>query len=320
MPAMTKTYLLGGAALLLFLGSKKSSAKSTSGSKTDTGTVPSDQKKEGDVGDPVGPNGCKKGLVEKGGYCIDPNDPKNKDPKNNTGGGGTLASDGLYISNNCDVVKFGDGKGDAWWKNKGEKFAKQWLKAEYTNLIYIAYEMLKSNKEACFKDFPTLEKYPVSFELHKARIDWIIKRPAIWTLLVTIRNLIDKNLLNGKTYVGMVEKNKELLLQFTKDFNFEEFWKSIEPLAYTILFMEEEKPGSVLKRFGYTYPSYDKPGSEVRNSCIVLFVILFPYIDKTKIFKQFSGNLDNTELYNNIWDNISDLENASIDYSEFEKL
>lgn len=321
MPAMTKTYILGGAALLaLLLGSKKSSAKSSSSKSSDQPSdKPAENKEQGDVGEPAGPKGCKPGLVNKNGTCVKPDTGTGGTGTGTGTGGGTLKPEGIYISNDCKTVKFGDKTGESWWKIRGKKMAQQWLGADYTNLIYIAYEMLRSNKDACFKDFPTTEKYPVSLELHKARIDWIVKYPAIWSLLVTIRNFIDKDLLSGKTYVGMIEKNK-LILEFTKNFNFEAFWETIEPLAYTILYLEEEKPGSVLKKFGDTYPAYDKPGSEVRNSCIVLFVILFPYIDKTKIFKQFSGNLDSTELYNNIWDNISDLENESIDYSEYEKL
>lgn len=321
MPAITKSYILGGGILLaLLLGSKKSSAKSSSSKPADQPSdKPTENKEQGDVGEPAGPKGCKPGLINKNGICTK-SDTGTGGTGGGTGTGGTLKPEGIYISNDCKTVKFGDKTGEAWWKIRGKKMAQQWLGTGFTNLTYIAYEMLKSNKDACFKDFPTIEKYPVSLELNKAKIDWIIKYPAIWSLLVTIRNMIDKNLLDGKTYVGMTEIKKELLLEFTKNFSFEPFWQSIEPLAYTILFLEEEKQGSVLKRFGYTYPSYDKPGSEVRNSVIVLFVILFPYVEKTKIFKQFSGNLDNTQLYNDIWDNISDLENESIDYSEYEKL
>lgn len=315
MPAMTKTYLIGGAALLaLLMGSKKSSAKST---KSSSGTGSTDPKKDddgkGDAGEPAGPNGCAGDLIVKNGICVDPKNPNGdgSGSGNGSGSGGSLKASDLYYSQDCKTIKFGDKTGEAWWKAKGKSKAQDWLAAQYKNLILIAYGMLKDNKPVCFKEFPLQEKYETNFELNAARLDWIVKFPAVWTLLYTVRNLIDKNLLNGKTFVKLDELTWKL--EFGKGYKFEELWAVLEPLAFTILYIEQEKPGSVLKKFGWTYPNYDKAGNAVVNTVMVLYAIMFPYVDRQKMFKIW-GTLDKTPFYSNLWDYVAALENASFEY------
>lgn len=318
-PKQKAVVAMGGIGILayFFLGSKKASAASSKGAGTSTGGTNgtgTNEEGKGGIGEPAGPNGCKVGLIPKDGICV-------KDPKQQNGGGtgtgtgtgGALKPSEIYISNKCDTFKFGDKTGESWWKNSGKKKAEDWLKAGFENLTLIAFEMIRKNKETCFKDFPVQEKYKSNFELQGARIDWILKYPMMWALLHAIRNFIDRDLLNGVSYVKINNSKDPWKLEFGKSFDFNVFWEDIQPLAYYIFYNEQLKPGSMLKKVGLSYVDYDVPGNDATNSVLVLYSIIFPYILDKKVLEQKMKWLQSGNFYSTLWDHIAAMEGQSID-------
>ena len=214
--------LIIGAAILgfFFLGDKKSTksnAADSNNSKDDIG--------KGDLNEPVGPNGCKKGLKDVKGICVDdPDLDENGDPIKGSGsGGGKLAASDLFISKDCKSFAFGDKTGDAWWKSKGEKVAKQYIKSGETSPYIIAFEMLKKTGN-CFKSFPAKEDFQNWFEYNKAWLEWISKNRSPWTLLVLVKNKIDITQFNGMETITADPKKSNYGLVFGKQFNEENFF------------------------------------------------------------------------------------------------
>lgn len=342
MAVNTKLVLIGGAALALLMGSKKSSSKTSGNSGSGSGGSGSGSGNDdgyGDIGEPAGPKGCKPGLILKNGVCTESGNGNGENNVggnggqngNGVGGGGSLKSSDLYVSKDCKEYKFGDKTGDSWWKTKGKKTAQAWIEAQYSNPIVIAYEMLKGNKMSCpaISEFPIQEKFKTQFDLQIARMDWMIKYPIIWSLIYDIRNKIDKELMNGITYVTLTPNNgypKTWKFTYGKGWNFEAFWQQIQPLAYAIQNTEAKNPGFIMKKFGLAGPNqkFDHNDS-VSNAAIIIFRIIFPYIDNVTLLKGFSPGekipaLDSTQLYGNLWDRIADFENElDVDFG-FEKL
>lgn len=305
---------VGGVGLLAFLmmGKKAKAAGTTTGGEVGAGAPPTDEEGKGGIGEPAGPNGCKTGLkVNKEGICV------KEDTGTGTGNGGTLKPSEIYISNKCDTFKFGDKTGESWWKNSGKKKASDWLKSGYTNLTLIAFEMIRKNKEICFKDFPVQDKFESNFDLQGARIDWIIKYPMMWALLHAIRNFIDRDLLEGLTYVKLNISGTPWKYEFGKKFDFESFWADVEPLAYYIVYKEQEKPGSMLDKLGIKYPGYKDDGSVNVNTVIALYSIIFPYVVDKKLWEKNMINLTTGKFYGTLWDKVDALTGQSLEY-EFE--
>lgn len=139
--------LLGVAAFAAF-GMKKKKRK---GSPVDTG-IP---------GEPGG-----SGIPDPGGSM---GDPTHK-PGGSGGGQGTkpsgttpppLKPDALWVSSDCQVVKFGDQTGELWWQNKGLTAAQKFLEANYLDPYEIARDML-------LPIAPCVANFPLVFEVDSA--------------------------------------------------------------------------------------------------------------------------------------------------------
>lgn len=300
--------LIIGAVVLgfFFLGDKKSTksnAADKNNSKDDTG--------KGDLNDPVGPNGCKTGLKDVKGICVDdPDLDENGNPiKNGSGsGGGKLAPSDLFISKDCKSFAFGDKTGDAWWKAKGEKTAKQWVKSGETSPYIIAFEMLKKTGN-CFKSFPARTDFENWFEYNKAWLEWISKNPSPWTLLVLVKNKIDITQFNGMETITADPKKSNYGLVFGKQFNEENFFAQFKPMILTMLQLEAGTPGILLGIKEYADPSYI-----LTNIATYMFWITFPNIPFTDLITKYKkGMLSSIPFWNQLVDFTSEFDGQSID-------
>jgi len=307
--ALDPKLLIGGAILGFFLLKKpaKSNAATTDKKEDETG--------KGDLNDPVGPNGCKTGLKEVNGICVDdPELDENGNPiKGGSGsgsGGGKLAASDLSIAKNCESFTFGDKTGDAWWKAKGKKFAEQWDKSGETNPLLIAFEIIKKTGN-CFKEFPIQKEFPNWFEYNTAKFWWMEKHPQMWNLLYTIRNMIDINLYDGIETVIADPKKADYGLKFGNAFNINTLWKSIEPMAYTLLQLEASKPGSVLN----IKDGYDNPIYIISNVATYLYSMILPNIPYTEIITKVKKGwfTKQTPLWNQLWELVNSIEGQSPD-------
>lgn len=313
--ALDPKLLIVGAALAFLLSSKKSSGKSTSVSdgKKD---IPEEDKN--DKGEPVGPNGCKTGLVEKDGYCVDPTDPN--DNTNGTkgktggggGGGGTNTKAELIMGKDCKTWSYGDKTGDAWWKAKGKPNAQQWIKSGYSEPLQIAYEMLKASS-ACFKSFPVREEFPNWFEYNVAKFEWINSNRPFWFLLYSVRNKIDLTQFNG---VETVQSGSDLKLKFGPGFNYDKLWESLKPMALTLLQLIEEAgknvQGPVAKVLGLK--DSEDYSDRLVNIPTYLFTLIFPNIPVTEwVTKLNKGMLYNIPLWKQLQESVNEYDGESID-------
>jgi len=294
--------LLGiGAVALLFAfgGGSKKKTKTTSGEKTP------DESEQGDLGEPVGPKGCKPGLIEKDGICVE--DTKGSGTKGGTSG--KLSPSDLIID--CKSFKFGDTTGDSWWKNKGNKIANQWIKSGYTDPLYIAWEMLKTTGN-CFKEYPVRDDFENWYDYQLARYEWINVNRPIWELLYSVRNRIDTVYFNGIETVTAEVKNNKFDITYGKGFSNVDLWDMLKPTAALVLSLENENPGVSLGL-------KDKDDSgRVMNATIYLFTILFPNFTVKEILTLFAKKMIyNTELYDFLWDRIADeLDGESLDIDD----
>lgn len=301
--------LIIGAAVLgfFFLGDKKST-KSNAADKKDE----KDNTGKGDLNEPVGPNGCKEGLKNIKGTCVDdPDLDENGNPiKGGSGSGSKLAPSDLFISKKCDYFTFGDKTGNAWWKAKGEKIATQYVKAEETDPLLIAFQMLKKTG-SCFKEFPIRKEFENWFEYNTAKFWWIEKNSEMWTLLYTVRNIIDINLFDGVETVIADPKKADYALKFGNAFNMDTLWKSIEPMAYTLLQLEANKPGSVLN----IKDGYDNPIYIISNVATYLYSLILPNIPYTEIVTKVKKGwfTKQTPLWNELWKLVNSIEGQSPD-------
>lgn len=295
--------ILIGTAILGFFFLKKP-AKSNAAKENKT------EEEKGDLNDPAGPNGCKIGLKEVNGICVDdPDLDENGNPiKNDTQNVGKLASSDLYISKDCKTFKFGDGTGNSWWKTKGEKSAKQWIKSGETEPYLIAFEMLKKTGN-CFKSFPLREDYENWFEYNKAWLEWVIKNPAPWTLLVLVKNKIDLSEFNGMETVTADPKKVNYGLVFGKQFNEEDFFAQFKPMVLTMLQLEATTPGILLG-----VKEYANTSDIWTNIATYLFWMTMPNIPfDDLIVKYKKGMLSQIPFWNKLVDFVSQFDGESID-------
>lgn len=317
--ALDPKLLIVGAALAFLLGGKKSSGKNAGSSSNDDKKDISEEDKS-DKGDPVGPNGCKTGLVEKDGYCVDPNDPNNGGKGNNGGSGsgkGGAAKAELTITKDCKSWSYGDKSGDAWWKAKGEPKAKQWIKAGYMEPLEIAYEMLKTTVN-CFKDFPVREDFQNWYDYNLAKFEWINSNRPIWFLLYSVRNKIDLTQFNG---VETVQTGPDLKLKFGPGFNYDKFWNSIKPMALALLELTASEPkdelNTVDKALGIKDINQGGYTTNIMNITTYMFTIIFPNIPVNEwVVKLSKGSLNGIPLWSQLFDSISDNDGESIDLDQ----
>lgn len=301
--------LIIGAAVLgfFFLGDKKST-KSNAADKKDS----KDDSGKGDLNEPVGPNGCKEGLKDVKGICVDdPDLDENGNPINGSeGSGGKSTLSDLTISKKCDSFSFGDKTGNAWWKAKGEKIAKQYVKSGETEPLLIAFEMLKKTG-SCFKEFPIRKEFKNWFDYNTAKFWWMEKNPEMWNLLYTVRNIIDINLFDGVETVIADPKKADYALKFGNAFNMDTLWKSLEPMAYTLLQLEANKPGSVLN----IKDGYDNPIYIISNVATYLYSLILPNIPYTEIITKVKKGwfTKQTPLWNKLWELVNSIEGQSPD-------
>lgn len=308
--ALDPKLLAGGAILGYFLLKKpaKSNATSVTDDKNKT-----DETDKGDLNDPAGPNGCKIGLKEVKGICVDdPNLDENGKPVKNGNGNGKLAASDLSISKKCDSFTFGDKTGNAWWKAKGEKFANQWVKSGETDPLLISFEILKKTG-SCFKDFPIRADFKNWFEYNTAKFWWMEKNSEMWTLLYTVRNMIDINLFDGVETVTADPKKADYALKFGNAFNINTLWKSLEPMAYTLLQMEASKPGSVLN----IKDGYDSPIYLVANVATYLYSLVLQNIPYNEIITRYKKGWfkpKQTPLWDKLFELVNSIEGQSPDF------
>lgn len=299
--------LIAGVAALAYLltGSKKASASSTN-----SNTKPKEEQ-DGDIGELPGPNGCKPGyVIGKDGKCQLPD--VEKDPNNQGGEGGTYSpkpSD-LIISSKCDKFTFGDGTGEAWWKDKGYKVAKAWVDNKWDDSLYIAVSMLRKNKEVCFKDFPQLiidpnipkDQLPPEGDFEFKMINWIRKYPKIWQLVWFVRNKIEMTFFEGKTAVTIDPKTWKYT--YGKKFDLDLMWDDgLDVLAEVLLAVEQEDEGVLLNKKGNA--SY----SPYTSAANFLYWMIFPNIElKTLLSRYEKGLMEKDEVWNNLSDLIDELD------------
>lgn len=285
--ALDPKLIIVGAAIALLLGGKKS-GKAASGT-SDKKDISEEDKS--DKGDPVGPNGCKTGLVEKDGYCVDPKDPNDQTngTKGNTNGGkgngNNAAKSELTIAKDCKSWSYGDKSGDAWWKAKGESKAKQWIKAGYLNPLDISFEMLKTSGN-CFKDFPIREDFQNGYDYNLAKFEWINDNRSIWFLLYSVRNKVDLTQFNG---IETVQTGPDLKYKYGKNFDYDKFWESIKPLALALLQLsytyDDPELGPIGQSLGILPPKTENEAEAISDSFnrqvyipTYIFSIIFPNI------------------------------------------
>lgn len=304
--ALDPKLIIGGAIVAAFLfGGKKKSSIASSTSPSDKTDEKTDDKK-GDVGEPVGPNGCKTGLIEKDGICIDPLDPKNNEKKNNGSGGSKPAASELIISKDCKSFQFGDKTGDSWWKNKGEKVAKQWVKSGELDPLIIAFKMI-SKTGSCFKDFPERESFENWFEFNKAKYNWIMLNRKPWELLYLVRNRVDSAEFNGMETVTADPTKFNLGLKFGKFFNYDKFWEILKPMAVTLLQEETYSPGSVLG-------IQSDDSMRTYNVVTALFTIIFPNVPFDNLMPYSKkSKIDDLDLFQQLQTSIDEYDGQSID-------
>lgn len=280
---------------LFFLGGNK---KSTSSTKKQT----EEEKKEeqGDEGDPAGPNGCKPGLVVKDGICTKESSEDDEDKK------GTVSKSSLTIGKDCKWFKFGDGTGESWWKNKGDKVAKQWIKSGETDLLTIAYSMLKGTGSICFKSFPIRTEFDNWYDYEMAKFSWINKNREMWKLLYWLRNKIDLVNFNGLETVSGEIKNNKLAITFPKGFNANNFWETIKATSLALLQKEAKNPGSVLGM-------YNDDMYRVSNVTTYILGMVLPNIPFETILTFYKKGMLDNELYDIIFDHINEYDGESID-------
>lgn len=323
--ALDPKLIIGGAivAAFLFGGKKKATTGSSSSSsdKTDDG--------KGDSGDPVGPNGCKTGLIEKEGKCVDPESPGNGDNNNgkgNGGGGGNgnkPAASELIISKDCKSFQFGDKTGDSWWKNKGEKTAKQWVSSGELDPLVIAFKMI-SKMGSCFKDFPLEENSDNWFNLQADRFQWINNNRQMWNLLWSIRNRIDISLFNGVETVTANPSKPNLGLMFGKDgknFNLDKFFEMLKPMVLTLLQFAEQTPknemGPVATSLGIKELVWADYGNRLINIPNWIFTMIFPNISVNEMMAfNKKGTLYKLELWTELQNFVNEFDGESIDLGE----
>lgn len=272
--------IAGGIAALLFLGKGKKPSSSDSKNYVDSEDM-------GDYGEPVGPNGCKPGLVEKDGICTLPEEGE-EISKTNGGKGGKIPSSTLVITKDCKSFKFGDKTGDAWWDKKGYKYAKQWVEKGYDDPLYIAFEMLKTSS-SCFSEFPLKPEFNDYMSYEDALDEWISQHKEIWHLLWLIRNRIDINFFNGQTTVEVEIKNNKPVFSYGQGFDFPTFWEFIKPtLAYKLYMLG---------------PDAQDPEM---NSTLYLLGRILPNLSDAELTKLSSTWYNEGGLYSQIWDLTSD--------------
>lgn len=301
MPMNTKLLLGGAAALALLLSSKSSSSKKSSGT-TNTDKKPDDGK--GDEGEIPGPNGCAVGLIVKDGVCtIDPkgpNDPKNPDNNTNTEKNkynGLPSAESMSISADCKTVKFGDTTGDAWWKIKGKPKAQQWVKNGYENPLMISYEMIHG-LSPCFAKFPIQKSFTSRKDMELSRIAWIKSNRAVWNLLWSVRNRIDKEFFDGQQTVEL--DLKTLKFKYGAKFDFEKFWEEfLLPLTSTALEQEMDKPGYLFKGVVSHTNDTEDLFSDQYALATQIFIILtvFSNIPMTSFLKLLNPGTDKLQVF-----------------------
>jgi hypothetical protein len=308
--ALDPKLLVGGAILGFFLLKKPSTSNAASSSDKNK-----NEESKGDLNDPAGPNGCKTGLKEVNGICVDdPDLDEEGNPVKNGGSGngnGKLASSDLYISKDCKSFAFGDKTGDSWWKIKGEKTAKQWIKSGETSPYVIAFEMLKKTG-SCFKLFPVRDDFKNWFEYNVALLEWISKNTAPWTLLVLIKNKIDLTQFNGMETVTADPNKANYGLVFGKQFNEEEFFSEIKPLILTMLQLEAGTPGILIGDKAYANTS-----DILTNIATYMFWLLMPNIPFTDLIVKYKkGMLSSIPLWKKLVDFTGEFEGQSIDLED----
>ncbi len=299
--------LIIGAAVLgfFFLGDKKST-KSNAADKKDE----KDNSGKGDLNEPVGPNGCKEGLKNVKGICVDdPDLDENGNPiKGGGSGGGKLAPSDLFISKDCKSFAFGDKTGNAWWKAKGEGVAKQYIKSGETSPYIIAFEMLKKTG-SCFKSFPIRDDFQNWYEYNIAWLEWISKNPSPWALLVLVKNKIDISLFNGQESVIADPNKANYGLVFGKQFDEEGFFEQIKPMVLTLLQLEAGSPGILLGVKEYSDESYI-----LTNVATYMFWVLMPNIPLTDVIGKYKkGMLSKIPFWNQLVSFAGEFDGQSID-------
>lgn len=273
--------IAGGLAALLF--STKAKASTSTNKKLDNLTPEPD----GELGEPPGPGGkCKTGFILKDGICQLPSvDDDQDDPKdgnqsgNGSGSGGSKSPSSLVISAKCDNFTFGDGTGESWWKNIGEKTAKQWTSQGWEDSLRISYGMLQKSKPVCFTSFPFEEKFDEKWQYYYELVNWIRKYPKIWELVWFVRNKIDEKFFEGKTTV--VIDPKTMKIRYGKEFD-NDLWIAdvVTPFAGFLINIEKNEPSFLLDN--------EKDGDEWEqvfdNVTTYIYSILFPNLD-IKIIK-----------------------------------
>ena len=300
-----KILIAGAIASFFLFGSKKKPASTaiTPGSGTDSNKDDG----KGDVGEPAGPNGCKLGLTEVDGICVDPKNPPKKADNNNGGGGSKPAASELIIAKDCKSFQFGDKTGDSWWKNKGLKSAKQWVESGELDPLNIAFQMIKKTGN-CFKTFPERVDFENWFEFNQAKYDWINKNRPIWALLYSIRDRVDISQFNGIETVTADPTKFDLGLKFGKAFDYDKFWEMLKPIAITLLQEEASVPGSILGV---------KSDDSMRtyNVVIALFTIIFPNVPFANL--QYGSKktvpLHELELFQKLQESVDEYDGQSID-------
>lgn len=309
--ALDPKLLLGGAILGFFL--LKKPTKSNAASSTDGKDKNEDGK--GDLNDPAGPNGCKTGLKEVNGICVDDPDLDENGNSVKNGGGtgnGKLAASDLYISKDCKSFAFGDKTGDAWWKAKGNKTAQAWIdstaKDDPLDPYSIAFQMLKKTGK-CYQDFPLREDFQNWYEYNLAWLNWIKKFPAPWTLLVLVKNKIDINKFNGMETITADPTKTNYGLVFGKQFNEEEFFAQIKPMILTMIQIEASTPGALLG-----IKEYANTSDILTNIATYMFWILMPNIPLNDLIVKYKkGMLDAIPFWHKLVDFTGEFEGQSID-------
>lgn len=318
--ALDPKLIIGGAIVAAFLfGGKKKSSTASSTDKVDDKI----NDKKGDVGKPVGPDGCKTGLIEKDGICTDPLDPKNNEKPNNGGGGSKPTASELIISKDCKSFQFGDKTGDSWWKKYGEKAAKQWAKSGKLDPLLIAFEIVKK-LGSCFKDFPLAEDANHWFNLQVDRFEWINNNRQMWNLLWSVRNRIDIALFNGVETVTSDSSKSNLGLVFGKDgknFNLDKFFEMLKPMVLTLIQLGAQSTkneiGPVATNLGIKDVTYNDYNNSLINIPTWLFTMIFPNISVNEMMAiQKKGILYKLELWTELQNYVNEFEGQSIDLED----
>lgn len=324
--ALDPKLLIVGAALAFLFGSKKSSGKTDS--KTDKKEVSEEDKS--DKGEPVGPNGCKTGLTEKDGYCVDPKDPNDQTngTKGNTGGkgnGNNASKAELIIAKDCKSWSYGDKSGDAWWKAKGEAKAKQWIKSGYLDPLEVAFEMLKTSGN-CFKDFPIRTDFQDGYEYNLALFEWINDNRPIWFLLYSVRNKVDLTQFNG---VETVQSGPDFKLKYGPGFKFDKFIEPLKPMILALLNLsrtyDDDQLGPIGQSLGVPPPKNEVEAhviSDFESRFIYIptyiFSMIFPNIPMTDWFKSMTKqSLYENPLWKQIGEIIEQYDGEAIDIDSF---